>query len=151
MCIGTKKAINAKKCSNGKKDSKAGGRIWRITIYYKVETPINTQIYSAAIKAVLENANLCWDELEQIEYFSPHCFRHYFATWCFEAGIKPKTVQQYLGYPTLQMTMDLYTHVLKEHSMEDMSKLQKVLGNTLDVSKRMINGRFDKFLDMDKD
>lgn len=49
------------------------------------------------------------------------------------------------------MTMDLYTHVLKEHSMEDMSKLQKVLGNTLDVSKRMINGRFDKFLDMDKD
>lgn len=117
----------------------------------KFGTPINTQLYSAAIKAVLEDANLCRDELEQIEYFSPHCFRHSFATRCFEAGIKPKTVQQYLGHATLQMTMDLYTHVLKEHSMEEMSKLEKVLDNTLDVSETMINDRFDKFLDMDKD
>jgi integrase len=114
----------------------------------KFGTPINTQLYSAAIKAVLEDANLCRDELEQIDYFSPHCFRHSFATRCFEAGIKPKTVQQYLGHATLQMTMDLYTHVLKEHSMEEMSKLEKVLDNTLDVSETMINDRFDKFLDM---
>lgn len=35
--------------------------------------------------------------------------------------------------------------------MEEMSKLEKVLDNTLDVSETMINDRFDKFLDMDKD
>ncbi|MFA9465690.1 MAG: tyrosine-type recombinase/integrase [Velocimicrobium sp.] len=55
-----------------------------------------------------------------------------FATRYFEAGIKPKTVQQYLGHATLQMTMDLYTHVLKEHSQEEMTKLEKGLDDTLD-------------------
>ena len=115
----------------------------------KFGTPINTQTYSDAIKAVLENVNLCRDELEKIEYFSPHCFRHTFATRCFEAGVKPKTVQQYLGHATLQMTMDLYTHVLKEHSQEEMTKLEKVLDNTLDVSDATIHERFDKFQESD--
>ncbi len=116
----------------------------------KFATPINTQSYSDAIKSVLENANLCRDELEKIEYFSPHCFRHTFATRCFEAGIKPKTVQQYLGHATLQMTMDLYTHVLKEHSQEEMNKLEKVLDNTLDVSEATIQDRFAKFQESEK-
>jgi integrase len=70
-----------------------------------MKIPINTQTYSDAIKAVLENVNLCRDELEKIEYFSPRCFRHTFATRCFEAGIKQKTVQQYLGHATLQMRL----------------------------------------------
>lgn len=117
----------------------------------KFGIPINTQTYSDAIKAVLENVNLCRDELEKIEYFSPHCFRHTFATRCFEAGIKPKTVQQYLGHATLQMTMDLYTHVLKEHSQEEMIKLEKVLDNTLDVSVASIHERFDKFQELEND
>lgn len=98
----------------------------------------------------MENANLCRDELEKIEYFSPHCFRHTFATRCFEAGIKPKTVQQYLGHATLQMTMDLYTHVLKEHSQEEMAKLEKVLDSTLDVSDDTIQDRFAKFQEAEK-
>ena len=117
----------------------------------KFGAPINTQTYSDAIKSVLENVNLCRDELEKIEYFSPHCFRHTFATRCFEAGIKPKTVQQYLGHATLQMTMDLYTHVLKEHSQEEMTKLEKVLDNTLDVSDSTIQERFDKFQESESD
>lgn len=49
------------------------------------------------------------------------------------------------GHATLQMTMDLYTHVLKEHSQEEMAKLEKVLDNTLDVSDATIHERFDKF------
>lgn len=117
----------------------------------KFGTPINTQTYSDAIKSVLENVNLCRDALEKIEYFSPHCFRHTFATRCFEAGIKPKTVQQYLGHATLQMTMDLYTHVLKEHSQEEMIKLEKVLDNTLDVSDATIQERYDKFQESEND
>lgn len=117
----------------------------------KFGTPINTQTYSDAIKSVLENVNLCRDELEKIEYFSPHCFRYTFATRCFEAGIKPKTVQQYLGHATLQITMDLYTHVLKEHSYEKMTKLEKVLDNTLTVSDATIHERFERFQESDKE
>ena len=63
-------------------------------------------------------------ELEQFESFSGHCFRHTFATRCFEAGIQPKTVQKYLGHATLQMTMDLYTHVLENHLSDEMDKLE---------------------------
>lgn len=111
----------------------------------KFGTPINTQTYSDAIKSVLKNVNQCRDELEKIDYFSPQCFLHTFATRCFEAGIKPKTMQQYLRHATLLMTMDLYTHVLKEHSQEEVAKLEKVFDNTLDVSEATIHERFDKF------
>lgn len=49
------------------------------------------------------------------------------------------------------MTMDLYTHVLKEHSQEEMIKLEKVLDNTLDVSDSTIQERFDKFQESEND
>ena len=53
-----------------------------------------------------------------------HCFRHTFATRCFEAGIQPKTVQAYLGHATLQMTMDLYTSVMDKKKTDDMQLLE---------------------------
>lgn len=82
----------------------------------KFGTPICDQIMIDAIKKIVNEINLCKDELEQFEMFTPHCFRHTFATRCFEAGIQPKTVQNYLGHATLQMTMDLYTTVLENHN-----------------------------------
>ena len=54
----------------------------------------------------------------------PHCFRHTFATRCFEAGIVPKTVQAYLGHASLQMTMDLYTAVMEHKKVNDMQLLE---------------------------
>ena len=58
----------------------------------KFGTPICDQIMIDAIKRIVDEINLCKDELEQFETFTPHCFRHSFATRCFEAGIPPKTV-----------------------------------------------------------
>ena len=69
--------------------------------------------------------------MEQMERFSGHCFRHTFATRCFEAGIQPKTVQSYLGHATLQMTMDLYTAVLEKKKQDDIQLLE----NTLEFDK----------------
>lgn len=77
--------------------------------------PINSQIIMDAIKKIVNEINLTRDPLEEMELFSCHAFRHTFATRCFEAGIKTKTVQAYLGHASLQMTMDLYTSVLPEH------------------------------------
>ena len=57
----------------------------------------------------------------------PHCFRHTFATRCFESGIQPKTVQAYLGHASLQMTMDLYTSVMPKHMSNEMDKVSEVL------------------------
>ena len=89
----------------------------------KFGTPICSQIFCDAITKVLDELNLTRDTLEQFTTFSPHAFRHTFATRCFEAGIKAKTVQTYLGHATLAMTMDLYTHLFDNHSAIEMEKL----------------------------
>ncbi len=108
----------------------------------KYGTPICNQILLDAIKRIIEEINLCRDELEQFEMFSPHCFRHTFATRCFEAGIQPKTVQTYLGHATLQMTMDLYTSVLENHKQEEMQKLENVLNDVFECGDDILEERF---------
>ena len=90
----------------------------------KYGTPLNPQMYCDAIKAIVKEINLCRNELEQLEYFSGHTFRHTFATRCFESNIQGKTIQKYLGHATLQMTMDLYTHVLAEHKKVELKKFE---------------------------
>lgn len=93
----------------------------------KFNTPLNSQIICDAIKKIVDEINLTRYSLEEMETFSCHCFRHTFATRCFEADIQPKTVQSYLGHATLQMTMDLYTSVLQEYECEEMKKLESKL------------------------
>ena len=116
----------------------------------KYGTPICNQILLDAIKRIIEEINLCRDELEQFEIFSPHCFRHTFATRCFEAGIQPKTVQTYLGHATLQMTMDLYTSVLGNHRQEEMQKLENVLNDVFECVDNNIEEKFKQEQAKDK-
>lgn len=108
----------------------------------KFGTPICDQILIDAIRRIVDEINLCRDELEQFEMFSSHCFRHTFATRCFEAGIQPKTVQTYLGHATLQMTMDLYTSVLENHKQEEMQKLESVLNDVFECVDDIIEEKF---------
>lgn len=90
-------------------------------------TPLNAQIVCDAIKRIVKEMNTTRDILDEMQTFSCHCFRRTFATRCFEAGIKPKTVQSYLGHSSLQMTMDLYTAVMPEHLSSEMDKLDIAL------------------------
>ena len=89
----------------------------------KFNTPLNSQIYSDSIKAVIRQINLTRSFDNQFEVFSGHTFRHTFATRCFEAGVEAKVVQSYLGHATLKMTMDLYTHVTDDKSSLDIEKI----------------------------
>ena len=91
-------------------------------------TPLCSQIYADAIARIVKEINYSRDPLEAMEKFSGHCFRHTFATRCFEAGIPPKTVQTYLGHATLQMTMDLYTSVMDKKKTDDMQLLEDTIG-----------------------
>lgn len=68
-------------------------------------------------------------EDESFKPFTPHTFRHTFATRAIESGVTPKTLQKLLGYGTLQMTMDLYCHVTEDTLFEEMQKLEKVCMN----------------------
>lgn len=42
---------------------------------------------------------------------TPHMFRHTYATNLYYAGIDIKTAQMLLGHSSIQMTMDVYTHL----------------------------------------
>ncbi len=116
----------------------------------KYNTPINTQIYSDAIKAIVSEINLTRDELEELETFSSHCFRHTFATRCIENGIQPKTVQAYLGHATLEMTMNLYVKVFDEHKAEEMKKLENSLDTSFVVNNELIEDKYNKLVETQK-
>lgn len=89
----------------------------------KFNTPLNSVIYSDAIKAVIRQINLTRDIKNQFEDFSGHTFRHTFATRCFESEVDGRVVQSYLGHATLGMTMGLYTHVTDDKSSLDIEKI----------------------------
>ena len=104
----------------------------------KFNTPLNSVIYSDAIKAVIRQINLVRPLDNQFDVFSGHTFRHTFATRCFENGVDAKVVQSYLGHASLKMTMDLYTHVTDEKSSLDIEKIvPKNKNKVIDIRKKM--------------
>lgn len=60
---------------------------------------------------------------ELMETFCPHAMRHTFATRALERGIPPKVVQSYLGHSTIDVTMNIYTHVTAELEREEIKKI----------------------------
>lgn len=58
-----------------------------------------------------------------METFCPHSMRHTFATRALERGIPPKVVQSYLGHATIDVTMNIYTHVTAELEREEIKKI----------------------------
>lgn len=103
----------------------------------KFNTPLNAQIYSDSIKAIVEQINLKKEFDNEFPRFSGHTFRHTFATRCFEAGINPKVVQTYLGHASLKMTMDLYTHVTEEKATEDIERIVSGKNNVIDMQRKI--------------
>lgn len=91
----------------------------------KYGTPINTMIYKGAINKIIDEINLTRLPVEEIEKISPHCFRHTFATRCFEAGIDFKVIQKYLGHASMKMTTDLYVHVTDTMAGTELPKLDE--------------------------
>ena len=85
--------------------------------------PIDTAIINTYIITSLKKVNNDASQPVTIEHFSMHSFRHTFATRCLEAGISIKIIQSYLGHSSIETTMNLYAHVLEEHSQSEMQKL----------------------------
>lgn len=113
------KQLELKKIVSGKRPKQQNDYLF-VT---KFNTPLNSVIYSDAIKAVIRQINLMRSKEDEFPPFSGHTFRHTFATRCFENGIEPKVVQSYLGHASLKMTMDLYTHVTDDKSLYDIEKI----------------------------
>lgn len=75
-----------------------------------------------ALKRILEK--LEEDQEIHIDDFSVHAFRDTFATRFIEQGGNPQTLKTILGHSSLEMTMDLYSHVLPNTKQKEMDMLQ---------------------------
>ena len=53
--------------------------------------------------------------------FTPHIFRHTYATNLYYAGIDVKKSQYYLGHSSIEMTLKIYTHLDNERNEEEYS------------------------------
>jgi integrase len=92
----------------------------------KTNRPIHESNIRSSIEYIVDRIN-AQNPTEKFERFTPHCLRHTFATNCIAKGMRPKTLQKLLGHNSLQMTMDLYCHVLDETLKEEMSIIAEMV------------------------
>lgn len=80
--------------------------------------PLSQQTVQGGIDKVIKRIR----KTQEFERFTPHTFRHTFATRAIERGLHPKTLQKILGHSKIQMTLDLYCHVTEDTLFEEMMK-----------------------------
>jgi len=62
-----------------------------------------------------------------LRHFTFHALRHTFASRALEQGMDAKTVSVILGHASVSFTMDTYTHVLNDHKVENMARMEELL------------------------
>ena len=58
-----------------------------------------------------------------IKHVKFHSMRHSYATRLFEKGVQLKTVQKLLGHSSIEITADIYTHVMNSEKISAVQKL----------------------------
>lgn len=59
----------------------------------------------------------------KLKTITPHGLRHTHASLLFSAGVEPKNISDRLGHSTVQITLDLYTHITEEQRSDTVEKL----------------------------
>ena len=83
--------------------------------------------------------NLCWGKYwgkaltqtvsasiigaEVGEYETQNAPRHTFASMCFAAGMPVRVVSELLGHSSVQITMDIYIHLIHENNLLNFPEL----------------------------
>ena len=142
--IAVMKQIMQKRIISSKYKCAFGEEFEDLIFTSRFNNPLCSQTVIDAIHKSLLEINIMRDSLEQIEDFSPHCFRHTFATRALESGVKPKVLQNLLGHATLQMTMDLYCHVIPQLKEDEMKLVEKYMNKVDDYADSDIEDRYYK-------
>ena len=66
-------------------------------------------------------------EREGLPKIRLHDLRHSNATALIQAGVNPRVVQQRLGHSDVNITLNIYTHVLPEMDVEAAEKLDAIM------------------------
>lgn len=61
-----------------------------------------------------------------IEHRNVHAMRHTFATRALESGMKPIVVSRLLGHASIQITMDIYGHVIPDFAEQELEKMEEI-------------------------
>ncbi len=70
----------------------------------------------------------------QIEYITPHTFRHTFCTNLMEKGIDIKSLQYLMGHSEASTTLDVYSHINYEHVFKQMKKVMNSDENVMSTT-----------------
>ena len=82
---------------------------------------IDSTVINTCILQIVRRIN---QESVRIEPFTPHSFRHTFATECVNQGMRPETLQTILGHSDIRQTMGTYYHTDETQKQEAMSKIK---------------------------
>ena len=109
-------------------------RSWKkdqIKIYFK-----NGKHFEGEENFIFTNQRAEWVHIHNfIRYFkrfiadhklkpiTSHGLRHTHASLLFSAGVEPKNISDRLGHSTVQITLDLYTHITEEQRTDTVEKL----------------------------
>lgn len=85
---------------------------------------IMQNIVKAINRAEVNMAESEGREPNLLRKITPHIARHTFTTRCFEAGMEMKTISDILGHGSIQVTMDVYTHVMETKKQVDIQLLE---------------------------
>lgn len=124
----TAKAMNVLKCQRQQKQEivlkgKTALKGYETLVFVtKNNRPTQQFLIKQCLDLIIQKISKTGTEFQP---FTPHTFRHTFATRAIESGMNPKTLQRILGHGTLQMTMDLYCHVTEDTMFEEMQKFEK--------------------------
>ena len=67
-------------------------------------------------------------------YFTMHQFRHTFCTMLYNAGVDVKTAQDILGHSSVNVTLNIYTHLESKMKKINTDKLNKYMQSYIDIA-----------------
>lgn len=82
--------------------------------------PIREQHINQHLATIVRSYNSCHED--QLPHITPHTFRHSFCSRLISDGVDLKTVQYLMGHATSQMTLNVYAHVVREVTAEQISQ-----------------------------
>lgn len=80
------------------------------------------------------NLSHAWDRIlkkAELPHRKFHALRHTYATKLFENHVELKTASKLLGHSSVEMTADIYTHVIPKQKIDAVEKLNYIFENTI--------------------